>query len=101
MQANSKNAALVIEGDVKGLQAGAISNINANASVKINSYKDSSFIKDWSDNVTVFFSLARFRKKIFGDWGFETRSEMYLNKDSDVYQLSPIYLDDLLEDVDQ
>ncbi len=101
MQSNSQNSSLVIEGDVKGLQAGANMSVDANISVKINTYKDSSFIKDWSDNVTVFFTLARFRKKFLGDWGLATKKAMYINQDSDIYELTPVYPDDLLLEEDE
>jgi hypothetical protein len=96
MQSNSKSASLTIEGDVKGLQTGGNTDIDASAKIQINTYKDSSFIKDWSDNVTVFFTLARYRKKFLGDWGIKTKSAMYLNEDDDIYELSPIYPDDLI-----
>jgi hypothetical protein len=98
MQSNSQSASLVIEGDVKGLQTGSELDVDANISLKINTYKDSSFIKDWSENVTVFFTLARYRKKFLGDWGMATKKAMYINKDTDNYELTPVYPDDLLMD---
>lgn len=98
MQSNSQSASLVIEGDVKGLQTGSELDVDANISLKINTYKDSSFIKDWSENVTVFFTLARYRKKFLGDWGMATNKAMYINNDSDNYELTPVYPDDLLMD---
>jgi hypothetical protein len=98
MQANSQNASLTIEGNVKGLQTGADLKINASISVKIDKYKDSSFIKDWSENVTVFFSLATYRKKPSGDWKFTTKRAMFLNQDSDIFELSSIYPHNLLEE---
>jgi len=98
MQSNSQSASLVIEGDVKGLQTGSELDVDANISIKINTYKDSAFIKDWSENVTLFFTLARYRKKFLGDWGLTTKKAMYLNNDSDDFELTPVYPDDLLMD---
>lgn len=98
MQSNSESASLTVEGDVKGLQTGAGVNIDASASVNIKTYTDSSFIKDWSDEVTVFFTLARFRKKIFGDWSIKTKSAMYINDDNDSFELTPLYPEDIFWD---
>jgi hypothetical protein len=62
MQSNSQNGGLTLSGEVEGLQATTGINIDANIKVKITAHKDSSFLKPWSDNVTVFFDLLRCRK---------------------------------------
>lgn len=98
MQSNSQTASLTIEGNVNGLQANGSLDIGADIALKISSYKNSSFIKDWSENVTVFFSLARYRKKFLGDWGIATKRAMYTNEIADSYELTPVYPDDLLMD---
>ncbi len=98
MQSNSESATLSVEGDVKGLQTGTDVDINASASVNIKTYTDSSFIKDWSDEVTVFFTLARYRKKFLGNWGLKSKSAMFINDSYDSYELTPLYPEDIFWD---
>jgi hypothetical protein len=90
MQSSSNTASLTVEGSVSGLQPGQQISVPVSASVKVNAYRDSAFIKDWSDNVTVFFTLARFRKKLLGDWGVRTTFSLLINEPTDAYQLIPI-----------
>jgi hypothetical protein len=65
MQSSTSSGKLAVTGAVKGLQAGAGS-VTANANVTVESASDASFLKDWSDNVTVFFGLHKFEKIKFG-----------------------------------
>lgn len=96
MQSKSNNAKLEIEGDVKNLQPGAGVNLDANAGVKIGRYSDASLIKDWSDNVTVFFSLVRFRKGIWGHWDVEAKKNMALTTGNENFELAAVYPEDIL-----
>jgi len=95
MQSNSQSANLVIQGDVKGLEIDSNLNIDAEISVRVNSYKDSAFIKDWSKNVTVFFTLTRFRKKFLSDWEIENVID---DNNPSNYELVDVSTDDLLID---
>lgn len=66
MQSSTSSASLEVAGEIKGLVTGSASDISAKSSISINSFRDSSFIKPWSENVTVFIGLHRFKKKDFG-----------------------------------
>ncbi|WP_299246265.1 hypothetical protein [uncultured Aquimarina sp.] len=66
MQANSKGSELVIGGNVQGLKSGTV-NISADTNIQVKRQRGSSFIKDWSDNVTVFIEVMKMEKEVFGD----------------------------------
>ncbi|MEM8507685.1 MAG: hypothetical protein AAF717_07640 [Bacteroidota bacterium] len=66
MQSSTNSANLNITGDVKGLITKSQGDISANAKIGVENFKESSFIKPWSENVTVFMGLHRFTKKSFG-----------------------------------
>jgi hypothetical protein len=91
MQSNTSSASLEMEGQVKGLQpipGGAIlnnGNVNANINLKINSYKEASFIKDWSDNVAVFFQLVRYKKKLLGGYDITTARREHMTSMDDPF----------------
>lgn len=95
MQSNSGSASLEIEGQVKGLQpipGGAIlnnGNVNANINLKINSYKEASFIKDWSNYVPVFFQLVRYKKKLLSGYDITTarRENITTNEDTFIVEV--------------
>lgn len=75
MQSNTNTASLEITGSVKSLIPGAdiTKDINANLGLKISKYKEASFMKDWSDNVPVFMTVVRYRKKFLGGWDFDSK----------------------------
>lgn len=100
MQSNTSSAQLSIEGNVKGLQPGVGIDLNASAGLKINSYKDSSFIKPWSDQVGVFFTLSRFSKKLFGGYGLKTRS-LTLDSSQDEFELDSVSPEKWIEAVSE
>ncbi|MEM9687143.1 MAG: hypothetical protein AAF934_09520 [Bacteroidota bacterium] len=60
----SKTSELVVEGNIKGIQSGPAA-INANTVLHIKKQKGNIFIKDWSDDVTVFMDLMKFEKELF------------------------------------
>lgn len=62
MISGSKSAELVLEGDVQGLQTGQALKIHAGADIQVTKSKDAAFIKDWSENVPVFYTLVHLRK---------------------------------------
>ena len=88
MQSNSNNGSLTIAGEVKQLQTGAAGNLDIGASVTVSSYKDAAFIKEWSDNVEIFFGLSRFRKKFLGGW---TVGHAMAPTNSSDWELSSVY----------
>lgn len=66
MQSSTKSASLDIGGDIKGLVTGSAVDISANTNISVKNFKESSLIKPWSDNVTIFIGLHRFTKSDFG-----------------------------------
>ncbi len=74
MQSSKAGASLAIDGQVKALQPspGPVKNLDANIAVTVNAYNEASFFKDWSADVAVFFTLARYHKKFLGSYGVET-----------------------------
>lgn len=63
-QSNSKSSELIIGGEISGLKSNT-ANINADAKISIIKEKGSAFIKDWSDNVTIFMEVMKLEKEIF------------------------------------
>jgi hypothetical protein len=80
MQSNSSSASLEIDGSVKNLVPGgdAVRNLNADFNLKISKYKDASFIKEWSNNVPVFFTLVKYKKKFLGGWDINSKKMSYV-----------------------
>ncbi len=68
MQSSSTSGELTIDGDVKNLQPGSPVNIDTSLKLSVSFYKDASFLKEWSDDVEIFFGLSRFRKTFTGGW---------------------------------
>ena len=64
-QSKEKTSEIQFEGNAKALQLNKM-NIATEAGLHIKKQKGSVFIKDWSENVTVFMDVVRFEKKIFG-----------------------------------
>lgn len=56
---------MMVEGE--GMQTSALTNLNAQAAIRVTQHKDAAFIKDWSENAPVFFSLLRLPKARIGD----------------------------------
>lgn len=96
MQSNTTSASLEMEGQVRGLQpipGGAIlnnGNVNANINLKINSYKEASFIKDWSDNVAVFFQLVRYKKRLLGGYDITTARREHMTTMDDQFLIEVV-----------
>lgn len=76
VQSNSKSSELTLGGEVSGLKSQS-ANINADAKISITKEKGSSFIKDWSDDVTIFMDVMKLEKEIFS-----TAKSMDLSKSS-------------------
>ena len=72
-QSQSKNSELQIAGNFKGIASGTVE-INAQTNLSIKKQKGNIFIKDWSNDVTVFMDLIKFEKQVFDEnyRGFES-----------------------------
>ncbi len=96
MQSNSNSASLELEGQVRGLQplpGGTILNnaaINANINLKINSYKEASFIKDWSNEVPVFFQLVRYKKVLLRGYDIKSARRELMTTNEDPFVLEVV-----------
>lgn len=65
IQSNSKSSELELGGDIKGLQGSKIIELDINSKIHVKKQKGNLFIKNWSDEVTVFMDVMRFTKKVF------------------------------------
>ncbi|MFT5819025.1 MAG: hypothetical protein ACI8ZM_000247 [Crocinitomix sp.] len=93
-QSSSDSASINIEGDVKGFQTGGAKDLSAKAKFSITKSGSTAFLKDWSSDVTVFFTLMRYRKRLFGGSNLDAKA-MYINKEDDEYELFTIQAEDL------
>lgn len=111
MQSSTNSALLDIAGDIKGLVTGNLSDISANANIRIERFKEASLIKPWSDNVTVFFGLHRFTKDVFGsqsagfssvvssrDFDANQMAKQFVNSNDDRYYLKPVSAFEIFDD---
>ncbi len=64
LQSRSKSSGIIIEGNIQGINSGNV-NIANNARVNLKNQKGDVFIKNWSDDVTVFMDVVKFEKEIF------------------------------------
>lgn len=64
-QSKSKSSSVIVNGNIKGLDTKEV-NVNASTNLKITKEKGNVMIVDWSEDVTVFMDLIRFKKEIFG-----------------------------------
>ena len=64
IQSISKNSEITIGGDLKNTQANKLK-LDVNAKVSFEKQKGDLLIKNWSDDVTVFVDVMRFKKKVF------------------------------------
>lgn len=110
MQSNTSSASLEIKGNIQNLQPSSVidRDLSADIELKISSYKEASFIKDWSSNVPVFFKLVRYKKRFLGEWDVITRKSRQvvfmgdsitqeLDVSSDIADKKPDYI---LDEVD-
>ncbi len=94
-QSSSKTATLEIKGKTQGFKTGVPSDLSVEAEFIIEKSGSTSFLKDWSEDVTVFFTLMRYRKKLFGGSELETTKSMFINHDNDEYELFSVRAEDL------
>lgn len=98
IQSNSNASELTLGGDVQGLQSSTLMNLKADAKIHIKKQKGDMFVKDWSDDVTVFMDLMKFEKEIFGieskDGAFDPEMS-----GTDIIRLQPVSASQLIEEV--
>jgi len=81
-QSKTKSSEIIIEGDVKGIQSGT-ANINTDVNLKVETHSGDVFIKDWSEDVTVFMDVVRFEEEDYGTGGtrsIDEKSKIKLRK---------------------
>lgn len=105
MQSNTSTATLEIAGDIKNFAPSGLirKDLDVNMALNISKYKEASFIKDWSDNVPVFFNLVRFKKKFETPVAHSGRKRSPLaadliarSNDLEPYVIETVYPPDLL-----
>lgn len=72
VQSKSKSSGVTIATDVNGIKSSSV-DISANSNLKITKSNGDLFIKDWSENVTVFMDLVKFEEKVFKQPSEQTR----------------------------
>ena len=94
VQSQSKNSEIQISGNVKGIEAPQVK-IGANTQLSIKKQKGDLFMKDWSDNVTVFMNVVLFEQEVFDEnfKGIETPT----SNEREI-KLKLISIDELLTD---
>ena len=96
-QSRSKTSELIIEGDFKGVKSG-LTNINANTKLQIKKQSGDVFIKDWSNDVTVFMDLIRFEKEVFSENYRGNKAISNEGFENSRILLKPVLIEDLLTD---
>lgn len=64
MQSRSKNSEITLSGNVSGMKTSGV-DVGAKAELNIKNQNGDFFIKDWSNDVSVFMELMKFDKHIF------------------------------------
>jgi len=97
-QSKSKSSSLIVNGNLKGLDTKEV-NVNASTDLKIIKEKGNIMIVDWSDDVTLFMNLIRFKKEVFGRRNYKnldtTDSEA---KEEFKISFKSVHADELLKD---
>lgn len=93
-QSQSKTSQLLIEGNVRGLNTN-IASLKANSKLNIKKQKGDIFIKEWSNDVTVFMDLIRFEKETFSE---NFRGEKVSTKTKYRILFKPVQIEELLSD---
>ncbi|MDO5968867.1 hypothetical protein Q4Q35_03525 [Flavivirga aquimarina] len=97
IQSRSKSSNLIIEGNVKGIQSG---NVEMALQPKLNFKKQNGdiFIKDWSNDVTVFMDVVKFKKEVFESEKYERSIENIKFNEEDKIKFEQIKIEELLID---
>lgn len=94
-QSRSKSSELILNGDVEGIKSGDV-DVSAQADVMIQKQQGDIFIKDWSNNVTVFMDLVKFEKEVFGKQYRDFKSTPDNEQDRYKISLKPVQIVTLL-----
>lgn len=94
-QSRSKSSELTINGNVKGIQSGTI-DVSAQTNLNIQKQQGDIFVKDWSDNVTVFMDLIKFEKEVFGQNKKDFKSPPSTKNEDYRIRLKPVQIKALL-----
>jgi hypothetical protein len=96
LQSLSKESSLTLQGDIKGIQLGNI-DVSANSNFNLKKQNGNIFIKNWSNDVTVFMDVVKFEKRVF-------ESEIYRSSYNEIsleeteFKLTKVYLNELLDE---
>jgi len=88
IQSNSKYSELILGGDIKGLQGSKALELNVQSKIHIKKQRGNIFIKNWSDEVTVFMDVMRFRKKVFGTKEFNLIDTPFLKDEVELQRVN-------------
>ncbi len=97
IQSKSNQSAITLGGNVQGLQSNQLMHLGTKHQIHIKKQQGDLFIKDWSDQVTVFMELMKFEKETFDSTYKETPKQLAfptttLNKHQ--YRLTPVIVSD-------
>lgn len=95
-QSRSKNSEIIVSGKVNGIQSDKLK-IAANSNLSVANSKGDFFIKDWSDDVTVFMDVIKFEQEIF-DEKYRGTGQIKKSTKKIKTTFKPISAEDLLTD---
>lgn len=95
MQSRSKSSEISLEGSVDGIQSGIV-DASDNIQFNLKGSKGDVFIKNWSDDVTVFMDVVRFEKEIFESESY--RSPHADEEEQEILKLTKVPVEELLID---
>ncbi len=97
IQSRSKSSGLTIEGNVKGIQSGSIE-MSLQSQLNFKKQSGDIFIKDWSNDVTVFMDVVKFKKEVFGSERYRGNAEnIKVNKEDNI-RFEKVKIEELLID---
>ncbi|WP_027879255.1 hypothetical protein [Mesoflavibacter zeaxanthinifaciens] len=96
-QSRSKTSELLIDGNIQGLKSNT-AKIDAETKLKINKQEGDIFIKDWSNNVTVFIDLVRFEEEVFSENYRGDKAISNEKFEESRISFKPVLIEDLLTD---
>ncbi|WP_298416836.1 hypothetical protein [uncultured Kordia sp.] len=74
LQSRSKSSGITIEGNISGISSGTLKT-NASSKFHFKNQTGDVFIKNWSDDVTVFMDVVKFEKQVFESEGYRNAVE--------------------------
>ncbi|MCT4628812.1 hypothetical protein [Winogradskyella sp.] len=101
---NSKKSELVLGGDVENLNSRNASQLSLNTKLKREKLSGNVLFKDWSDDVTIFMDVIRFKKKDFArekDMSFDSNPAIEENFNEERIELKALDLKSFLNEENQ